>query len=1544
MNANGSEAADKFAKILAKYAENAYLPHQAAPEPRTNIISNTLTVQEMHADFILTTRGTLFFSHTTSLMVDVKSGKKEMEDVLQNERRSREAAAAHEASNELVKLVMHAENRGLPIADSFAHFDEKKNGFVDVDLLVSGLAKLGIGLTYPVAESLLQLIGGIGCFFVSLSDFELYIRRNSAGENVKTDMTALSAVSKEEEKSRISEENVSNSGSHLRLPHQRRGAVKAALNSRNALNSASRSVDLTGFDDLPVAESMYTVDVSTSAMTDLPPWASARQRDALREIKKAQRKRKEEDLKAESRSCESVRKSTRQKTSTESPQRSNNEKISDRQSDRPFLTQQGRFRGVKGSALNLQGIAADASSLVSEKLRTEKDEVLHIDSGVVMTFRVVVGTGRDETIKKKHVVDSLRYRGILEDNEKVLIPTEDTSCRANGEDVLIGRSSSCGFQDASTATPANSDKDRLLAFTLFLMPDVFMTLETLHKCFEPLIVKYPMARIIIVGPPGSPFTHWPRGWILNADMQARSILSLLLHLKETNRVGANSDPIFVVGFGTGGYTLSRFISLYLSALAWMQRRLKAVILVNSFVHMSKGFKRVCKDMRSALMLANPAEVAELVSSLHFSDDYLRATDRQTAQTLFWSTRRGLCLINQDDIAQTHLKAGKQYTGVLEQLRGLLIGPDALNSSESFLSSTKIPLFVIQGTDDVFVNPADTSIAYSKTNLEAANRVLVDGVLEGLVPGSLHLSWLKCGHEILIERPQYILALISNFIQEIRTVPDDIKEDDMNQGYRDDFDPVDLARMRREAAVKEQQRITKELQDKIQADEADTLRIKEEKEEIERQRLYFEMELDRNRQAALSAAEEQKRLEEEQRELQAQQQIEKEEAAKKFAKREREKASRLEAMAERKRREAKEARKAELQELYDSQRSFNERKSENYEISRMSIEDERSADLRVYDTECEAAEAAALLARQKLQDLFNCRREDAMKKIEEKMALQRAERLEKRRRDAKGSLQKIEREESAFMDLSKYKLLDPPAIKLDESVLDDDEAAEARISARNDALESIQISRERVAECIATTHNIYRDYMSCRQRLIESMKRQRLVEEKTILFRSQRADLEFEIRKLQRALRLFVKGTLATELGATSFELDELKTSLADKESTFTEFISIGRDKENHLSSANRSVQLLKVAFVSLETVLKQQLSAIQAVENHLSNKSRQLKFTKENLLVARDKHISGKNFVILRLNIVKEEYIRVKAHKEEYVDSDVLFDGVLQRCVTKILRKHLKQERTKWEGRVKEIEAEISACQNRIDDIGEKQIICKLDLDKLSLAIKFFYRGFNRVRQQSIVDDVAEALALQERASNVQQRRDDEQEKMSHAEMIEFLAGKPPTGRASRTRRKPLDLRTKEDRRFIAMDLILHPEEYLDINITEAEEMQFDPDYQCNLKRSDINRIEKLPELIALAMPFLHSKVEVAVHRLINMYYRDRDDSYYEMKDFLSYGEISDGSILAGNSICGSESSSLGVHVALGTADMSHAEVIHEILIKESRRDRIRTMVLNFVV
>ena len=113
---------------------------------------------------------------------------------------------------------------------------------------------------------------------------------------------------------------------------------------------------------------------------------------------------------------------------------------------------------------------------------------------------------------------------------------------------------------------------------------------------------------------------------------------------------------------------------------------------------------------------------------------------------------------------------------------------------------------------------------------------------------------------------------------------------------------------------------------------------------------------------------------------------------------------------------------------------------------------------------------------------------------------------------------------------------------------------------------------------------------------------------------------------------------------------------------------------------------------------------------------------------------------------------------------------------------------------------------------------------------------------------------------------------------------------ADQLRMKAHELRTTEEKHYIAMDLVLNPEAYSHLTLSEIEQMRLDKDYHSDLSLTDLERIMKLPALVTLALPFLFSQDEVEAHRLINKYWRSQDDAYFSEKDAKSVRPRSIGS------------------------------------------------------
>ena len=148
----------------------------------------------------------------------------------------------------------------------------------------------------------------------------------------------------------------------------------------------------------------------------------------------------------------------------------------------------------------------------------------------------------------------------------------------------------------------------------------------------------------------------------------------------------------------------------------------------------------------------------------------------------------------------------------------------------------------------------------------------------------------------------------------------------------------------------------------------------------------------------------------------------------------------------------------------------------------------------------------------------------------------------------------------------------------------------------------------------------------------------------------------------------------------------------------------------------------------------------------------------------------------------------------------------------------------------------------------------------------------------------------------------------------------------SAIRVKELEARSFDEKKIIAIDALLRPDAYGDISTKEAEEMQYDPLYTSDLSKVDAERILRLPEKVSLALPFLHTQSEIDAHRLINKFYRGKDTYSFEREDFFSEGDFPD------------ENESVGVHQGqiFSKKQVEDAESMHEMILRESRRDRIR--------
>lgn len=308
-----------------------------------------------------------------------------------------------------------------------------------------------------------------------------------------------------------------------------------------------------------------------------------------------------------------------------------------------------------------------------------------------------------------------------------------------------------------------------------------------------------------------------------------------------------------------------------------------------------------------------------------------------------------------------------------------------------------------------------------------------------------------------------------------------------------------------------------------------------------------------------------------------------------------------------------------------------------------------------------------------------------------------------------------------------------------------------------------------------------------------------------------------------------------------------------------------------------------------------------------------------------------------RVLVLNKEILRVSQHAGVMIDTDVWVPGVTQRCRTADLAGHLERELQSSKAKISAVNTKVDASRQEILNITEKMAKLKRDADKLRGVTKLYskaLRVFQSTASQSLVKNLSD---LQDQAVETENRRARERdvERAVGKRHAKMGGGDDSTKRLDVVRMKESDLRTKEERQFVAIDLVLYPEEYLHLSIVEAEQMQFDSDYLCPLAKPEIERIMKLPEQVNLALPFLSTEDEINVHMLVNKYYRGVDDNSCREKDFYGPSHRANG---AGNQSISQSTLPSQWAGLLNSSDLQEAEVVHDILVRESVRDALRAL------
>lgn len=845
------------------------------------------------------------------------------------------------------------------------------------------------------------------------------------------------------------------------------------------------------------------------------------------------------------------------------------------------------------------GTPCPAAVTPINSLETDSDELLHVEDGLIVTYRVLtqgsISADDPSTFKPSASSDALRYRSYLLEREARMLG----SAGAESANDLRGKALASGGE-----------------FVLVLVPDAFMTLDTLEERFRPLLVRFPRARLLLLGLAGLPNTMWPAGMRLNDELHGRCIAALLQRL-----LLAAGPPVLLMGFGLGAHHLANYCATRLASERFYAC-VRAVVLVNGFVRVGASMRRVVSELSDALDSLGSQELNELIAALHLWDGHTELTGREAAMQAFWRSRRGVVAV----------EGGERYAGVQAQLRGLLDSPSAVTET-SLLETCTRPLILVHSTEDVFVDPREAE------KLRAANKALLNRSevedVGAMQEGALHVSWLKAGHEAIQERAPFFLALISRLAESLCAAQAIADRPGFAKGE------VEL--------VKDAKTTSKEPEDSMPEDE-DLSEAEDSIAEVPDQSSTAEVEAEEITPPPAASP----------RPLPTTEPAD----AEWRVRRKQERVERL--------------RKAEFEASVrfarDMVRVEELAAQERRETARMEREDALSVRAEAYLRDCEMAQRSSVLAKEKTTELHRLRRAEAIRMVEEQLARERAERIEQRRRKAAELLSEIE---SESMELTGER-------------------------SGGYAIGGGEDSRSVVA-FIEGTRRVLGDFMECRQRALQSLRRRLLVEDKMAAFKEHSAMLLDEVRKLRRALRM-AESHPALVAGEHPIEtqLAKMRSALVGKEQSYVEFTGITKAREKQLDAAGRNYQRMKLKLKRLEDLMNQRLADMRAADAKLVKKIGLLRSDKEEL-VARKAEVEYKlKTLSQRKEALRKERERVDKHVGHFCDTDLWIEGVLQRCVTKELRRHLRREYEAAEETLPKIEAELRELHGSLLELNEK--------------------------------------------------------------------------------------------------------------------------------------------------------------------------------------------------------------------------------------------------
>jgi Ca2+-binding EF-hand superfamily protein len=1120
---------------------------------------------------------------------------------------------------------------------------------------------------------------------------------------------------------------------------------------------------------------------------------------------------------------------------------------------------------------------------------------------------------------------------------------------------------------AARAMAGDGSSPEDIEFMITVVPDVMQTVESLQQFFAPLLRKMPNGRILIVSLPGMPGTTAAPDAVLNNEQQANFLKNLLGRLdtsgewvpppaqeeaEEDELTGEwtipTSVPHFFFGVGQGANILtqlsidiSRGEQQYIELQKQKQRQgagsdkpfdededdeeeegpakikrpanpsrtffepdglhrlyssCRLMMCVNPHAHLGHGLGRIMKQIRR-LHLAGAASNAEKsahIANTMFSPSFLDEWGRKQALAEYFKTRRAL-------------QRPETVAGIGQQLRGAAKNEDLRPE----LLDVTLPLVVYSGAKDAFVVPQHTEPflqAFQAFHREGAGTVNEPELVVTADASQLvaHFGWLDGGHELLIEKQQWLVERIASLLVTAVHKRRQMAELDMGEEW---YAEMERIRLEQEAAERqaEMQRLARE-KAKEEAEERarqkafeDSVVWDDEKEPMRKRRgtadllaepaiteamralimqrglrgmPAFCVEKDIMNEEETAAAmgvgmtgggqdgdaypedlvpmveewlvqEEERLKEEEEFRL-----MTLKNAEGKQDRRKGEAAARQERAEERKKKmQQVQAQQMKKKLMADAE----EKKQFENEASERILMREEEQRSRLAEKDAQRLvewEQGAVTAKDAMTELQAAR--DADDEEEERMH-------EGRLRAARQEARKKRMKERT----AKY-LADQLSLEGDRLgyALEDNE---------------VKPVREAVAR-------IRRDIFTIRNRKMDAMLKCKEVHARYQTMKTQLVHTDQGIRQLQRAIAIHNQnveaGKVKTSKGMANRELKKLVEKMDLLALQRNELQVVVRDTKEELETNDLVAQRLSEAQEDKEKVIYLLLKKVKRMFADRTGRIVMARNDDNEKSKLGDALTNGITTALIRLKRVRKEVAKLRVYKKKWIDSDVWNEGTFQRIHAAELLEALEEEEAELVEYRKVSKERVHALRKGLVDLGLLLGELCHDANVLRDQAKAMDKLHKRAVLKPIVRELEERLAEQRERAAADEKEAHEMEIMAQLQEGGFFTN------ADQLRHKDHPFRTEDEKRWVGLDVLVNPLRYSHITETTAEQMKGDPLYHTPLTAGDVRRILILPPQLQLAAPFLANEAELDAHRLIQTFTFDRGPDFEKRRDVTSNDEL----------------------------------------------------------